>query len=269
MNEELKKKIRDGLDALQSLQAESAFAGLRHQELVAEKMNELISEEYEPYFSGNAALHLAGRCHRCGRCCREELTVAVSFSDCRRIAKHQGMSQKKFLKDYTEPHSLKGEAVGNARMIRKAKDESCPFYDPNLPGCSIQSVKPQVCAAALYLSKMNLLLCEENRIFSTFSNCPADIELRAEIKDFVRRLRDDPDGEKMLRDIFQPSPQVDLFHLLLRLKGMEIYFGRDTALPLAQKLGLKRLPGDEELEYPSFLYASILLWTECLGPDLP
>ncbi len=270
MNDELREKIREGQDALQSIQAIMPSGGLRHPELVAEEMNELISEEYEPYFSGNAALHLASKCQRCGRCCREELTVAVSFPDCRRIAKQRGMSLKRFLKEYTLPHSLKGEAVGNARMIRKAKNEPCPFYDSHLPGCSIQPVKPQVCAAALYLSKMNLLLCEENRIFSTFFNCPADVELRARIKDFVMRLRDDPEAEKMLREQFpSSSPKMDLFRLLLRLKGLEIYFGKDVALPFALKLGLKRLPDDDELRPLAFLYAANLLETEILGPGSP
>ena len=269
MNDELREKIREGQDALQSIQAVMPSGGLRHPELVAEEMNELISEEYEPYFLGNAALHLASVCQRCGRCCREEPTVAVSFQDCRRIAKQRGMSLKRFLKEYTLPHSLQGEAVGNARMIRKAKNGPCPFYDSRLPGCSIQPVKPQVCAAALYLSKMNLLLCEENRIFSTFSNCPADVELRAGIKDFVIKLRDEPEAEKMLRELLQSSPKMDLFRLLLRLKGLEIYFGKDTALPFALKLGLKRLPEDGELRTLAFLYAADLLETEITGPDSP
>lgn len=280
LKEELRQQSRKALEAMQSLQAIFPSAGQKPQETVAEAMNELISQDYEPYFSGNAAMHLASRCRRCGRCCREEQTVAVSFQDCRRIAKHKGMSLKRFLKDYTRPHELKGEAVGNARMIRKATGEPCPFYDAGLPGCTIQSVKPQVCSAALYLSKMNLLLCEENRRFSTFSNCPADVELRARIADFLLGLKEeqkqDPASKEtpgrlpanLLADLFQPSLDADYFRLLLRLKGMEIYFGRDTALPLAQKMGLKRLPEDDELKPLAFLFAATLLEKEATKPAL-
>jgi Fe-S-cluster containining protein len=280
LKEELKQRIRKAQEAMQSLQATLPSAGPEPQETVAEAMNELISQDYEPYFSGNAARHLASRCHRCSWCCREEQTVAISFQDCRRIAKHKGMSLKRFLKDYTLPHELKGEAVGNARMIRKAIGEPCPFYDANLPGCSIQSVKPQVCSAALYLSKMNLLLCEENHKFSTFSNCPADVELRARIADFISMLEEeqkqDPTAKEtldglhanLLADLFQSSPHADFFRFLLRLKGMEIYFGRDTALPLAQKMGLKRLPEDKELKQLAFLFAAMLLEKEASEPAL-
>jgi Fe-S-cluster containining protein len=274
LKEELRQQIRKAQEAMQSLQAILPSAGQKPQETVAEAMNELISEDYEPYFSGNAALHLVSRCRRCGRCCREELTVAVSFHDCKRIAKHKGMSLKRFMKDYTLPHELKGEAVGNARMIRKETGEPCPFYDSTLPGCSIQSVKPQVCSAALYLSKMNLLLCEENRKFSTFSNCPADVELRERMANFSRELKGEQTQEPTVKEtldgwpadlpaeLFQSSPQADLFRLLLRLKGMEKYFGRDAALPLAQKMGLKRLPEDDELKPLAFLFAAMLLEKE-------
>lgn len=280
MKEELQQRIHKAQEAMQSLQAILPSPGQKPQETVAEAMNELISQDYEPYFSGNAALHLVSRCRRCGRCCQKELTVAVSFQDCKRIAKHKGMSLKRFMKDYTLPHELKGEAVGNARMIRKETGKPCPFYDSTLPGCSIQSVKPQVCSAALYLSKMNLLLCEENRKFSTFSNCPADVELRERIANFSQMLKEEQkqkttaketlDGlpANLLAELFQSSPHANLFRLLLRLKGMEKYFGRDTALPLAQKMGLKRLPEDEELKPLAFLFAAMLLEKEASEPAL-
>jgi Fe-S-cluster containining protein len=190
-----------------------------------------------------------------------QMTVAISFQDCRRIAKHKGLTLKRFLKEYTLPHELDSKVVENARMIRKVENEPCPFYDSNLPGCSIQSVKPQVCSAALYLTKMNLILCRENHNFSTFPNCPEDIDLRSRIKDFAIRLEENQEMKEMLKRLLDSSSssQVDLFRHLLRLKGLEIYFGKDTALPLAQKLGLKRLPNDEELKSLAFLYAATLL----------
>ncbi|NMB85325.1 MAG: Flagellin N-methylase [Methanosaeta sp. PtaB.Bin018] len=248
------------LETLRDLQKIVPEAGLTHPEDVAEEMNDLISEEFEPYFSGNAALHLSATCQRCGRCCNEERTIAISFEDCRTIAGYLGISLKRFMMKYTRPHELARSVVGNARMVRKERDGSCPFYNPDLPGCEIHPVKPQVCSAAYYLSKMNLLLCEETRRFSTFAQCPSDVDLRARMRDFIIKLRNDPEVKSELARIFQSSkPEIRLFHQLLRLKGFDIYFGRDKAMPLVKMLGLKRMPEDEELRPAAFLYAAVLL----------
>lgn len=252
--------MRETLSALQDLLPAS---GLSQLDTVKEEMNELISEKYEPYFCGNAALHLLSSCQRCGRCCRDERTVAVSIEDCKKIAKHLGLSLKRFNIEYTRPHALKGENIGNARMIRKADGEHCPFYDASLSGCGVHSVKPQVCSAAFYLSKMNLLLCKENGMFSTFKECPSDRELRARIKKLGTEIGNDSEAKGELERFFRSDlPEVQLFRLLLRLKGMEIYFGREKAVHLARKLGLKRMPSDEELRPTALLYAVTLLETE-------
>ena len=162
--------------------------------------------------------------------------------------------------DYTRPHELKGENVGNARMMKKVQGMPCPFFDSALPGCRIQSVKPQVCTAVFYLSKMNLLICEEQQKLSTFPKCPADIELRARIADFARLLEADSEAKEELKRLFSYArPEAELFRLLLRLKGMEIYFGREKAALLARRLGLARMPEDEEIKPSAFLYAVNLL----------
>lgn len=259
----LRNEIGAMLEALRALQGIVLVRGLNQPEKVADETNELISQKYEPYFCGNAALHISSRCLRCGRCCRDEESIAVSIEDCRKIAKHLGMSQKKFLMRYTKPHNLKGPEVGSARLIRKAQGVHCPFYDSQLPGCSIHKVKPQVCMAALYLSKMNLMLCKDLGSFSVFPDCPADIALRAEIDEFWEKARNEPETIDELKSVFLSSlPEVRIFSLLLRLKGMEIYFGPEVATPLARKLGLQRMPDDKELQPAAFLYAATLLETQ-------
>lgn len=268
MDGSLKAEIDSRLKTLCTLKDLLPPEGLASSERAAKEMGELISEKYEPYFSGNAALHILSACQRCGRCCRNErsISVAVSIDDCRRIAKHLSMSQKKFLMQYTRPHDLKGTNVGSARLIRKGEGEHCPFYDFSLPGCSIHKVKPQVCSAALYLSKMNLLLCRDSSRFSTFSQCPSDGALRARVEEFLIKINNDPEAKGELERIFRSDlPEVRLFRLLLRLKGMEIYFGREKAALLARKLGLKRIPSDEELGPVAFLYAVTLLGSEPNG----
>lgn len=248
------------LSTLRALQNLLPQEGLDQLESVMEEMNELISEKYEPYFCGNAALHLLSACQRCGRCCRDETSIAVSIDDCRKMAKHLGMSQKKFMIEYTMPHMLQGQNVGFARLIRKAEGGHCPFYDSRLPGCGIHKFKPQVCSAAFYLSKMNLLLCRDNDRFSIFPSCPSDRDLRSRIEEFGKKVREDPDAIGDLVRTFQSDlPEIRLFHFLLRLKGMEIYFGREKTASLAHKLGLKRMPEDEELRSAAFLYAVVLL----------
>jgi len=51
---------------------------------------------------------------------------------------------------------------------------------------------------------------------------------------------------------------VDLFLLLLRLKGLDIYFGGDRAERLARRLGLARLAEEDELKAGALLYALAL-----------
>ncbi|MCK9440882.1 MAG: YkgJ family cysteine cluster protein [Methanothrix sp.] len=250
------EEIDRGIRAMQALQRLVQQGGLKNLGLVKKEMDELISPEFEPYFLANAALHLLAVCERCGRCCLEEKGIAVSIDDCRRIARHQGLSLKRFMKDCTRPHELKGDLVGSARMLGKKEGEPCPFFDSSLPGCRIYSVKPQVCTAALYLSKMNLLTCEEQQKIDTFPICSADEKLRARIADFALRLDENPaDRGELVRLFASNRPEVELFRLFLRLKGMEIYFGPERAALLARRLGLARVPDDREVKSAAFLYA--------------
>ena len=257
---DLSEEIDCGIRALLALRKLVPEGGPRNLERVRQEMDEMISPEFEPYFSANAAMHLLAECERCGRCCREENTIAVSVDDCRRIARHLGLSLKRFMIDYTRPHELKAETVGSARMLKKGASEFCPFYDAALPGCRIHSVKPQVCRAAYYLSKMNLMLCEEHKEVSAIPNCPADVRLRARLAEFSRLLDGDPRAREKLEKLFSSGgPEVEVFLLLLRLKGMEIYFGRERAEALARKMGLARVPGDEEMRGAGWMWAWSLM----------
>ena len=250
------EEIDRGINAMQALQRLVPEGGLKNLERVREEMDELISPEFEPYFLANAALHLLVVCERCGRCCLEEKGIAISIDDCRRISRHLGLSLKRFMKDCTRPHDLLGELVGSARMLGKKEGDACPFFDSSLPGCRIYPVKPQVCTAALYLSKMNLLTCEEQQKIETFPICSADRRLRARIANFVLRLEEDAEAKSELEGLFASNrPEVELFLFLLRLKGMEIYFGQEKGALLARRLGLARMPGDDELKETGFLYA--------------
>ena len=252
-------ETNSGLQAMRQLSRLLPPGGLKDREKVERDMEEMISRDYEPYFSGNAALHLLAECQRCGRCCREEKSIAVSIEDCRRIARHLGLSQKSFLMKYTRPHSLKTEAVGSARLLSKEEGKPCPFYDPLLPGCRIHQAKPQVCRAAFYLSKMNLLLCREGKEIKAIPGCPADALLRERLTQFGSEIKDEPGVRERLEALFtSPGPEVDLFLLLLRLKGIQIYFGGDRAERLARRLGLARLAKDDELRAGAMLYAAAL-----------
>ncbi|MCK9565624.1 MAG: YkgJ family cysteine cluster protein [Methanothrix sp.] len=252
------EEIDRGIRAMLALQRLVPEGGLKNLEKVREEMDDLISPEFEPYFLANAALHLLVVCERCGRCCLEEKGIAVSIDDCRRIARHQGLSLKRFMMDCTRPHELKGDLVGSARMLGKKEGEPCPFFDSGLPGCRIYSIKPQVCTAALYLTKMNLITCEEQKEINDFPICSADAKLRARVADFASRLDEDAKRE-IVRLFDSTTPEVKLFRLLLRLKGMEIYFGQERATLLARRLGLARVPRNEEMRGAAILYAVRLL----------
>jgi Fe-S-cluster containining protein len=262
VNDNLRADIERRLTTLQRLYDPVLVGRLDELERAKAGMDELISEEYEPYFSGNAALHLLSHCQRCGHCC-DELAIALSLEDSRRIAQHLGVSLKRFMIEYTRPHTLKGPQIGNARIIKKKEDKSCVFYDPGLPGCTINEAKPQVCCAAYYLTKMNLLLCDQNHRFSSFPNCPADSKLRCELEEYTAMLSQDPEAmSELVKAFSSDQPEIRLFRFLLRLKGMEIYFGKETAKTLGRKSGMKRLPSNEELNDASFLYAVLLLINE-------
>jgi ferritin-like metal-binding protein YciE len=53
LKEELQQRIHKAQEAMQSLQAILQSPGQKPQETEAEAMNELISQDYEPYFSGS------------------------------------------------------------------------------------------------------------------------------------------------------------------------------------------------------------------------
>ena len=146
----MREETDQALRAMKELCKLIAEGGLRDTERAEKDMDDMISPDYEPYFSGNAALCLLAACQRCGGCCREERSIAVSIEDCRRIARHMGLSQKRFMMEYTLPHELNRAQVGSARMLKKAEGEACPFFDPILPGYKVHPVKPQVCRAALH-----------------------------------------------------------------------------------------------------------------------
>ncbi len=269
MDEALRMEIEDAKKYMAALNALLPPGGISAaaKEGVIALMDDMISQEYEPYFSLNAALHVLACCQRCGRCCREEKTVAVSADDARRIARYLGISLKKFMKEYTRPHEL-GESVGSARMMKKVAGEPCPFFDPVLPGCRIHSVKPQVCSAAYYLSKMNLLLCEERKELSVFPDCPADRELRGRIANFAQRLERDSEARRGIEKLFSPSrPEAELFRLLLRLKGMEIYFGREKAERLARMMGIERMLEERDMDFTAccFLFFAICIKTSTMN----
>jgi Fe-S-cluster containining protein len=234
----------------------------------SQDMTELISTDFEPFFCGNAAFYLLSHCRRCGRCCEEERTIAISIEDCGRIARYLGKSRKKFLSEFTEAHELSSIEVGNARMLKKEKDRPCPFYDSDIPGCSIHEVKPQVCSAAFYLSKMNLLLCKENKCFSVFPNCPVDIAMRKQLSAWKSCLEKDATDFQFSNHLVGSSTD-DNMYLLLRLKGMEIYFGKDMAARLAQKAGLPKAPSDDEIRPIARLFLIRLLTVNDAEQMLP
>jgi Fe-S-cluster containining protein len=253
------KEIDCAVKAMQDLCDLLSEDGLKNTERVRQEMDKIVSPEFEPYFSSNAALHMLAECERCGMCCRDENTIAVSIDDCRRIARHLGLTQKRFIMEYTRAHDLKADLVGSARMLRKEAYKPCPFFDPALPGCLIHFVKPQVCRAAFYLSKMNLLICEEQKNIRAIPGCPADARLRERIAEQCRLLDRQPRAMQELEALFSSERRdVELFRLLLRLKGLEIYFGGGTAALLARRLGLMRLPEDGEMKPALWLYAAVM-----------
>jgi hypothetical protein len=75
----MREETDQALLAMKELCRLIADGGLRDRERAETDIDDMISRDYEPYFSGNAALHLLAACQRCGGCCREERSIAVSL----------------------------------------------------------------------------------------------------------------------------------------------------------------------------------------------
>jgi hypothetical protein len=70
-----------------------------------------------------------------------------------------------------------------------------------------------------------LLLCQEQKEIKAISGCPADAILQERLAQLRGKIKDDPGAGERLEALFSsPGPEVDLFLLLLRLKGLEVYF---------------------------------------------
>jgi hypothetical protein len=79
------------------------------------------------------------------------------------------------------------------------------------------------------------------------------------IADFRRHLDREPGAMKELEGLFSSDRQdVELFRLLLRLKGFERYFGTGRSGLLARRLGLTRIPDDEEMKPALWLYVAVM-----------
>ncbi len=81
-------------------------------------------------------------CKKCGVCCKKQKVVLLTIYDIFRISKHLGVSPNDFFKRYCT-RSAKFNSGDVKRFYLKA-DGGCPFLKDNL--CSIQEVKPVVCA---------------------------------------------------------------------------------------------------------------------------
>jgi hypothetical protein len=65
------------------------------------------------------------------------------------------------------------------------------------------------------------------------------------------------------------STDDDMYLILLRLKGMEIYFGKDMAARLAQKAGLPKALSDDEIRPIARLFLLRLLMVDDAEQMLP
>ena len=97
------------------------------------------------------------RCSLCGTCCRKQKVVLLTLYDIFRISERLGMRPGEFFKKYCTI-SAKFNSDGLKRFYLKA-DGGCPFLKDNM--CSIQDVKPVVCARnPFYYMEASLAACK-------------------------------------------------------------------------------------------------------------
>ena len=81
-------------------------------------------------------------CTECGRCCRE-IHIMLNAYDLYRLAKNFKVSMFDFIQQYCECY--RGNDSNLPVVAIKMQDGCCPFLKDNK--CSVQSVKPFVCAS--------------------------------------------------------------------------------------------------------------------------
>jgi hypothetical protein len=116
---------------------------------------------------------------------------------------------------------------------------------------------------------MNLLLCKEDKCFSVFPNCSADIAMRKQLSAWKSCLEKDATDFQFPNHTVGSSTDDNMYLVLLRLKGMEIYFGKDMAARLARKAGLPKTPGDDEIRPISRFFLLRLLMVNDAEKMLP
>ena len=77
-------------------------------------------------------------CHMCGHCCQGTGGIIVSEPEWQRIAKYLNTDSNFFLANYTDRQ-------GKKRRLKNDKNGYCLFFSKQ--GCSIHSVKPDICRA--------------------------------------------------------------------------------------------------------------------------
>jgi hypothetical protein len=154
-------------------------------------------------------------------------------------------------------------------MLKKGRTSSAHFMIPTFPDVAYLRSSRKYSSAAFYLSKMNLLLCKENKCFSVFPNCPADIAMRKQLSAWKSCLKKDATDFQFSKHPVGSSTDDDMYLNLLRLKGMEIYFGKDMAVRLARKAGLSKTPSDDEIRPIACLFLLRLLIADDAEQMLP
>lgn len=74
-------------------------------------------------------------CTTCANCCRVA-TIKISERDVEKLARKLGVSEKRFLEDYTQPDSEEG-------LVLKRNAGGCVFLEGN--NCSVYEFRPQTC----------------------------------------------------------------------------------------------------------------------------
>lgn len=93
-------------------------------------------------------------CKKCGDCCKKKTDILLSSRDCFQIAKYLNLSLLEFINLYCEMYIGRGSKMPVVR-IRMNEEECCPFLKENL--CSIQQVKPTVCALFPFSRAVNYI----------------------------------------------------------------------------------------------------------------
>jgi len=189
-----------------------------------------------------AAMQQAHICLMCGKCCRQMDGIALNSIDTKRMAKHLGMKERDFIKQYTVKSTKK---PSDRLYVLEGEDKHCPFLTDH--GCCQYEGRGQVCRFYPWTSPENMQRAQDKKGLILYERCKGMVITYIRVLEEAKTL-----DMELAKGIL--SGQTGRI-CLIKAVDME---GRGEANTkgLLATLGLKEFPPEEGLKQAAFIYCA-------------